>query len=587
MLTTDQWLIFAILAGTVALFIHGRLRHDFVAFLALLACVVAGLIAGKDAFLGFGDPAVITVALVLVMSKSIQTSGAVSAVAKPLLAVSDRPLLFMSALLVTGAVLSGFMNNVGALALLLPLALQTKIPPAMLLMPLSFGTILGGLTTLIGTPPNLIVASYRQSLTGQSFGLFDFAWVGLPTAVVGVLFVVLLGWRLLPRRGEDRTDDQLFELADYIAEVEVRTESKAVGRTPFSLEQDVEGDFAVVGILRGGSRMLGNVRLNALQGGDVILVRADADTLEELVKVDGLSLAGDQSALREDMRSDDVGIVEAVITRASRLVRRTPRGLFLRRRYGLNVLGIAREGQTIRSRIGFTTLQEGDVILLQGDREALRSGLSELGLLPLADRDLRLSGKTDWNPLLFFAGAVLLTLVGLVPLTIALGLGVAGLVLVRSVNTRTVYDAVDWPVVVLLAAMIPVGGALQTTDGTGVIAGWIVMLASAVPPVAVLAALLFITMTLSDLMNNAATAVVMAPIAAGVATQLGLPADAFLMAVAVGASCAFLTPIGHQNNLLVMGPGGYKFGDYWRMGLPLEIVVIATSVPLIAWFWGL
>ena len=588
-MTTAQISIFAILGLSLVFFMWGRWRYDVVAFTALIVAVLAGVVPTDSAFAGFGHPAVITVAAVLVISRALQVSGVISIFADAVVRVAKGQGSQMTALSGLGALLSAFMNNVGALALLMPLALRLSDRPSAVLMPLSFATILGGLVTLIGTPPNIIIATYRADITGEAFGMFDFAFVGLPIAVIGLLFVLLIGWRLLPSdRTSRRSAEEMFELDSYVVEAHLNDDSEYVGKTVHELEGLDEERTIVVGLLRDETRRLMRVTHEYLRAGDILLLRVDPATIDEMVKKAGLTLTGSDHASKDKVRSDQVGIIEAVVQPGSRLEGRSATMLHLRRRYGVALLALAREGTPIRERIARVRLRAGDVLLLQGEETELPDAVAQMGCLPLATRNLNIGrGGKVLIPVLVFAASVFATVIGWAPVHISFAGAVVALVLLERISPREAYETIEWPVIVLLGAMIPLGDALQSTGGTQLIADSIVGLAGAIPPFAILGIVLVVTMTLSDLMNNAATAIVMAPISVAIAGSLGLNADPFLMAVAIGASCAFLTPIGHQNNVLVMGPGGYKFGDYWRMGLPLEIIIVAVSIPLIMFFWPL
>lgn len=592
-MTSDQGLLFAILAAAMALFIWGRYRYDIVAFGALVIATVLEIVPAKEAFLGFGHPAVITVAAVLVISRSLQNSGVVDMIAARLEIATRHPLVHIGVLTVLAALLSGFMNNVGALALLMPVALQTAAAtgrsPALLLMPLSFGSILGGLTTLMGTPPNIIIASYREELTGQSFGVFAFSPVGVVLALAGVIFITFVGWRLIPkkRRGHQSTED-LFEITDYITELRVLEDSPIIGKGLKHLEI-LSNDLVLgVGILRGEERIITGARHARLRCGDIVILEADPAALAKVVEEANLELLGKEAFDTADLTSEEAGVMEAVIMPNSLLVKRTFAGLRLGNRFHINLIAIARQGKPFKRRLDKVRLQAGDVMLLQGERESLSETVAELGCLPLANRGLQIRSRPNpWIPLGIFTASLVLAVSGLLPVFVAFTAAILLLVLMQVVSVREVYSSIDWPVVILLGAMIPLGRALETSGGTDLIAGGIVSVAGGLGPIFIMALLLTVTMTLSDVMNNAATAVVMAPIAATLAHQMGVNVDPFLMAVAIGASCAFLTPIGHQNNILIMGPGGYKFGDYWRMGLPLEILVVAVAIPLIAFVFPL
>ena len=592
-MTGDQAIVFGVLAGCLVMFAWGRWRYDLVALVAMLAVVTAGLVPAAEALAGFGHPAVITVAAVLVISRALRNSGIVDLIARRLMPLTERPLLHIAALTGTVTVCSAFMNNVGALALMLPVAIATANAsgrsPAILLMPLAFGSILGGLMTMIGTPPNVIVATYRADLTGEPFHMFDFSPVGAVIAFAGVVFVALIGWRLLPKERQAQTHaDRLFEINDYLAEVRIPEEAPWVGQRIGEIEALTGEEMIPVGLVRGRDKVVHPSRWRRLQAGDTLIVKAGPDDLKQAIDEAKLELVAGNAAALEGLRADELQLTEAVITAGSPLDGRNIH--YLRRRSGdsVSLLALARSGEAIRNRLRRVRFASGDVLLLQGDRDTLGDTMTDLGLLPLAERDLQLGlPRRIGTALAVFAIALALGATGTVPVTIAFLGAIAAYVVLDILPIRDAYRDIDWPVIVLLGAMIPVGRALETTGATELIANSIVGATAGLPAWAVLTLVLVVTMTLSDLVNNAATALVMAPIAAGIAAQLGANADPFLMAVAVGASCAFLTPIGHQSNTLVMGPGGYRFGDYWRMGLPLEVMIVAIGVPMILLVWPL
>ena len=594
-MTFEQSTLFAILIATLALFAWGRVRYDVVAVSALLAAVIANIVPAESAFNGFGHPAVITVAAILILSRAIRESGLVEPAGRVLRPLSGHPHLHILAITGLAAAFSAFMNNVGALALMLPIALQTahaaKRPPSQILMPLSFGTLLGGLTTLIGTPPNIIIAGARMSETGEAFAMFDFAPVGIGVAMVGVIFVSLIGWRFLPAREAGEATEaarNLFHIEDYITEVRLQPESPFVGRRLVDLEALGEGDVAVVALLRRKDRMLAPSGYLRLQAGDILILEADPQALQKIVDEGKLDSLGAAQMTVENLRSERVMLAEAVITLGSRLEGRTAQSMRLHTRFGVNLLGMARQGAPITERLGRVRLAAGDVLLLQGEREPMPETLAALGCLPLAGRDISLGRRQiNWGAPILFGLAILTVVSGLLAPQIAFAAAVAGLVLTRTVNSRDLYDSIEWPIIILLGALIPVGAALESTGATQIVAMPILALQDDVPVWVLLALLMIVTMLLSDIMNNAATAVIMAPLGIAIAKGLGVSIDPFLMAVAIGASSTYLTPIGHQSNLLVMGPGGYRFADYWRMGLPLDILIVAVAVPLILYVWPL
>lgn len=589
-MTPEMIMILAILAIAIGLFIHGGWRHDIVALAALMACVVAGLIPGAQAFSGFANPAVITVAGVLILSRGLQVTGAVDLLARKALPRDAGRTVSLAALVALGAGLSSMMNNVGAMALLMPVAIRLApkigLSAGQVLMPLAFGTILGGMTTLIGTPPNLIVSGFRSAALGAPYGMFDFTPVGLAVAVLGTFFLTIIGWRLVPRRTPSNVGD--FDIDTYILEVTTtRAEAPAIGMTLRQIETALkEADAQIIALIRN------NVRMTAPHGGRR-LVAGDILTLEIDVKkaADGLQVLGLISAARTErpeLEGDDIVLREMAVLTNSAILNQSAADLLLRTRHGLNLLALSRGGQASRARLRSTRFRSGDVLLLQGREEELSVFASEMGLVPLEQRDLTLpSMRGAILAGTIMAGSVLLAAFGLTSAAVAFMLGVLASVILGTVPLRQLYDAIDWPVIVLLAALIPVAGAMQTTGTADLIARILMEHFAQGNTVVALTILLVATMFLSDVMNNAATAAVMSPIALQSAQALDVSPDAFLMAVAVGASCAFLTPIGHQNNTLILGPGGFRFGDYWRLGLPLELMIVVVAVPLLLVAWPL
>ncbi len=612
-MTTPQLLIFAILTATMGLFLWGRFRHDIVALMALMACVLAGLVPGAEAFAGFGHPAVITVACVLVLSRGLQNTGAVDWLARTVLPREAGRLSSMAALMGLGALLSGFMNNVGAMALLMPVAVQLSgrldMTPGQVLMPLAFGTILGGMTTLIGTPPNLIVSGFRAEAGLGHFAMFDFAPVGVAVALAGIAFVALIGWRLVPARKASGAEG--FETGAYLTEVRVPEKSNAIGLTLRQFEAEIDDSEAqIVGLVRNEVRMTAPHGGRRIRADDILVLEADVETLAKALSAFGMKLEEDGSSSDEDekveakpardaeqkddaeddgsKRDEDFVLRELAVLPGSNIVGRTARELRLRTRYGLNLLAVSRAGQAPRARLRTLSLKPGDLLLMQGPAEVMGDFINDTGCVPLGERDLRIPDKR----MAIIAGAIMLGSVGIVtagllPAAAAFTLGVIASMVLRTVPPRQVYTAIDWPVIVLLAALIPVAGAMQATGAADVMARFLVDTIAQGNAIAALAVVLVVTMFLSDVMNNAATAAVLCPIAIGIAAALGVNPDSFLMAVAIGASCAFLTPIGHQNNTLILGPGGFGFGDYWRLGLPLEVIVVVVSIPLLLVVWPL
>lgn len=593
-MNADQALVFGILGLTLVLFVWGKFRYDLVALTALLLVSIFGLVPVDQVFLGFGHPAVITVAAVLVLSRGLFNAGAVDLLSRHMAKVGTVPTLQVTALAGIVVVCSSVMNNVGALALLMPVAIwmsrKSGRSPSLLLMPLAFGSLLGGLVTLIGTPPNIIIALYRVDTGMPAFGMFDFAPVGIGVALAGLAFISLFGWRLTPRREAQSSPDELFEIENYITEVIIPEGSKFVGQTIFHLTtaMEKETEATVVSLTRGEIHKPAPSWYEILEPGDVLMVEAAPDDLKSLLDGLGLELAECKGDCRATLGSRDIRLMEAVITTESTLPGKTSAGLFLRRLYGVNLLAIARRGRRITQPLGQTKFMTGDILLFQGTDESLKAVVKKFNCLPLAEREIRIGQPRKVALSVgIFGAAMVLSATGILPVQIAFVSAAVIMVLAGVVPLGEIYEQIDWPVIVLLGAMFPLGHALESSGGAALIAEKLLLLSGLFSSAGTLAVLLAGTMLLSNVVNNAAAAVLMAPIAMTLAREMGLSSDPFLMAVAVGASCAFLTPVGHQSNALVMGPGGYRFGDYWRMGLPLSLIVVLVAVPLILIFWPL
>ena len=590
-MTTDQIILFSLFGAVFGMLLWGRFRYDLVAFSALMAGVVLGVVPTKDAFAGFGHPATLVVALVLVVSAGLVRSGAVFLITRTLVDSSRSLGAHITIMGGVGGVLSAFMNNVAALALLMPVDVQTARKagrsPGLSLMPLSFATILGGMVTLIGTPPNIIIASIRHDMLGEPFGMFDFAPVGGITAIAGLAFVALIGWRLIPNRDDSSTT--VADIAQYIAELTVPEGSKTIGQRIAELEETAnKADVAILGLIRDGKRRYGTARNMDLRPGDSLVLEATPDALDEFRSALGLAFADEKREEQLNAAGEGLDIIEVVVTESSRIAGKTAQAIGLSWRQRTVLMGISREGTRITKEMRKTVIKPGDILLLLTPRDTSADVTDWLGCLPLADRGLVVTDDSKvWLAIGLFGGAVAAASFGLIYLPIALGLVVVAYVLAKIVPLSELYTHIEWPVVVLLGSMIPLGAALETAGGTQLIAGTLVDLTAGMPAWAILTVLMVVTMTLSDVLNNTATAIVAAPVGIQMAQSLNVSPDPFLMAVAVAASAAFLTPIGHKNNTLILGPGGYQFGDYWRMGLPLEIIVVTVSIPSILYFWPL
>lgn len=588
----EHIVVFVTLILVLALFVWGRIRHDFVALLALFVLVVFGIVNAEDAFKGFGHPAVITVASVLVIGKALEFSGLIDLLGKWVMKVGSNITFQILVLSVLVAVASAFMNNVGALAIMMPIAIhmarKSGNAPSYVLMPIAFASLLGGMTTLIGTPPNIIIAAFRADEMGEGFGMFDFSPVGVMLTLVGVVFISLLGWRLLPKRAARKSEKDLFEIDDYITELEVTKECKLINITLSELESVSKVDVQILGLVRD------NIRIHAPElderfiEGDIIILETDAEDLKTFIEDTKARLVGGKKFRSDAVGSKNIAITEAVVMADSSLIGRTASDLRMRSRYGINLLAVARKEQKIHRRLDHVIFRTGDVLLLQGREHLISDTITSIGCLPLAKRGLRLGYKTKIPIALgIFTLAIVIVVAGILPVQAVFTMAAVAMVLSGVLPIKEVYKSIDWPVIVLLAAMIPVGASLESTGGADRIANLVLALGGIVSPWVIIAIVITVTMLLSAIINNAATVVLMAPVAIGVAHGLGHSIDPYLMAVAIGGSSAFLTPIGHQSNTLVMGPGGYKFSDYVVMGIPISLIILALGVPLILFFWPL
>ncbi len=589
-MTNHQIILFCLLGLVFGLLVWGKIRYDLVAFGALIIAVIIGVVPQESAFEGFGHHATVIIALVLIVSRGLSNSGAIELIAKHVIDAGRSLFMHISVMSGVSAILSALMNNVAALALLMPIDMQAaakaKRSPALSLMPLSFASILGGMITLIGTPPNIIIASFREKAVGEPFGMFDFSPVGLVTALVGVIFIALIGWRMIPVHGSEQgAAAKLFDIKAYTAEVRVGEGSKVIGQKIRELDAQAEdSDVAIVGLVRNGKRLPGRARYEIIAANDLIVIQANAEAIDAFVGAMGCEYVGSEK--HDGIVGEDLSLVEVVIPENARIAGRTALSLQLLYRHGVTLLGVSRRGKAFRDRVRKLTVNVGDVILLLGPTDRLGAVVTWLGGLPLKERDLQLVQRDKaWIAVASFVVAIVAATAGLLHLPEALALVCMVMIGFNIVPLREIYTSIEWPVIVLLGSMIPIGSALEASGGTALIAQEIVNFAEGYGPVIVLTLLMIVTMTLSDVLNNTATTVIAAPIAIDIANRLAVNPDPFLMAVAVAASCAFLTPIGHKNNTLIMGPGGYRFGDYWRMGLPLEIIVVVVSIPMILIVW--
>ena len=590
-MTTPQWLSVATLIGMMALFIWGRFRYDVTAILALLASIALGLVKPKDAFSGFSDDIVIIVGSALVMSAAMQRSGvielALGFVGKHVKRVRSQLVVLTASV----GIASALVKNVGALAMLMPAAFQmakkNDTSPSVFLMPMAFASLLGGLMTLVGTSPNIIVSRVREEMTGKPFSMFDYLPTGLGLLIVGLIFL-RFGYRLLPReRRATASLGEALDISSYVTEATIADDSPASGETVREFVTRHDRDISVTGLLRSGVRTVPSLDLT-LHEGDTLILAGEPDALERVIVGDGLALEGEHRDVPKGSEGDEIGVIEGVIGANSVLDGQTAGRLRLQQRHGVNLIAVSRAGQRLTRQLGQTRLAAGDVIVLQGPLGLLPDRLRDLGILPLAERSLRLgSSGRSLLPVIILGVAMTATATGLIPVAVAF-FAAAGMVMATgALPPREAYQAVEWPILVMLGALIPVSESLRTTGASDVIATLLADFGATLPPWGAVALILVVAMAVTPFLNNAATVLVMAPIAAVFANDLGYRPEAFLIATAIGAGCDFLTPIGHQCNTLVLGPGGYRFADYARLGAPLSVIVVLVGTPLIIWAWPL
>ena len=586
----DQLIILGLLTLMVILFIWGKWRYDAISLGILSVFVLLGYVQPEKAFSGFSHPAVITVALVLLISKGLEKSGFISIIGRKLQTYATSETQFMISITFFAAILSSFMNNIGAMAMLLPITLgicqKMNWNPSKFLIPLSFASILGGMNTKIGTPPNIIISEFRNDFAGKDFAFFDFSFAGVPVSILGILFIAIIGWRLIKTRPINSQNNPLIELEDYLVEMVITKNSQLIGKRALDFRQELDTDTALIGQINENGKKIEIHGNQKLFEGQILILKINPDMVADIQQEFGLDIDSEN-----DLTSlEDLGGIEAIIVPKSRLIGRKYQ--YFKRLVGreFSLLGLWRRGLKFRFRLSNEIFKVGDVLLIanRGEKNTISEKLELAGLMPLWQREFDVARDSTKILLAFFIfiSCLLLVIFNYVPIVIAFLICVIGFVSSKLLTGEGIYRHIDWPVVILLAAMIPIGNTLISYGITDSVSSYMATLSSFVDHVWLVILIMIITMFLSDIINNAATAVIMAPLAVSLADKINEPIEPFLMSVAIGASCAFLSPIGHQCNTLVMAPGNYKFGDYWKVGLPLEILIVVISVPVIIFYWG-
>lgn len=593
-----QIIVISVILGALVLFVQNKIRYDMVALMALFTLVIAGIIEPKNAFLGFSHPAIISVIAILIVSSALIKTGAVEELVAWMNKSGSSISFKIISLCIMTAVLSSFMNNVGALAIVMPIAINIgkkfKISPSSLLMPIAASSLLGGLVTEIGTPPNLIISMARQNALGEPFHFFDFAPVGFLVTIVGVIFIGLVGWRLIPKRKTGTQSDEAFKVEDYLIEMIAEPTCKIIGKSLKDITQKNALDWSVLSIIRNKKRIVAPLGSEQIEKGDMLVVKTEHTEITRIIEKTGLRLSGTKLSHTESSRflnSEDFELVEVVLKDDSPLIGSSAVDADLRNQYEANLIAVSRKGHSIVYRIKTFRFYSGDILLLQVKKQNQSNLYKKLRCLPLANRGVKdlvvYSSVKRKASVGIFAISILMTTFEVLPVQISFSVAALIMVLTGIINVKDFYEAIEWPIVILLGAMLPIGEALESTGGAQTIASLLFKFDQFFPPSVMIVLLMVFTMLLTNLINNATAAVLMAPIAIDLARLMNVSVDPLLMAVAVASSCAFLTPIGHQSNTLIMGPGGYRFDDYWKMGLPLSILVLIVATPLIVLFWPL
>ncbi|MHB8529072.1 MAG: SLC13 family permease [Caulobacteraceae bacterium] len=592
-MTLQQGIAFGLVVVTMAGFAWGKLRYDLVALLSLLAGLILGVVPSASAFDGFKNDVVVIIACALIVSAAIARSGIVQAAARPLLARLKTEATQAPVLAVATTLLSMATKNVGALAIMMPLALQlaarTGTSASRLLMPMSFGSLVGGLVTLVGTSTNIIISQIRQQETGSPFQMFDFAPVGLGLAAITVVYLSL-AYRLLPKSRQAAPPINAQPVVGaYATEVQVPEDwVNAKAATVGALHQLAERQVTITALIREGQRRAKPRANLKLRPGDVLMLEGEQEALEPLIAAADLKLVPPQRRLAAEDAKEEVRVMEAVVSPDSPLIGASAKSIGLHRNFEVNLLAVARAGGRISGQLRSAALRAGDVLVIQASERALSNALARLGARPLAEREPRLGLVRRGIPsVLILAVAVTLAALKIAPVALAFFGAAVAMVATGAISMRQVYESLDGQVLVLIAALIPVSEAVQRTGGAALMAHALSQALSGFSPLLALGFMMVAAMLLAPFLHNAPTVLMLGPVAVALAAGLRLNPDAFLMAVAVGAGCDFLTPVGHQCNTLVMGPGGYRFSDYARLGAPLSLLVILSGVPLIAWIWGL
>jgi di/tricarboxylate transporter len=596
--TIENLLVLGILAVAVVLFVSEKLRVDVVAMMVLVALVLTGLVTAEEAFSGFASPAVITVWAVFIVSGGLTRSGVADLIARQVVQLAGRSQLRLTVLIMLAVgVMSAFMNNIGAVAILLPavmsVARETDIPPSKLLIPLAWASLLGGNMTMIGTPPNILASSILESYADiEPFGFFDFTPMGLVVLGAGILYMVLVGRHLLPKRspGGDLADS--YPVQEYLTEARVAGDSPLLGRTV--READLENRYGLnvihIHLCCQEGEAVSAMTDHRLQEGDELHLEATADAILAANQALGLVPVPDRpiQPWEPEPERSAIELAEVVLAPSSSLRGKTLRQIDFRSRFGLAVLAIRHQGETLFARLGDVALDFGDSLLIQGpvDKINLLRRERDFLLLDMPPMEMRRTQKAPVS-IAILLGVLVVVTAGWLHVSAAMFIGALLMVLSGTLTMDEAYRSIEWKSVFLIAGMLPLGLAMENTGTARLLADQIVGLVGNWGPLAVMMGIFVMTGLLTEVMSNAAATVLAVPIAIDAALGMGADPHAFVMAIVIAASTSFLMPIGHQVNVLVFGPGGYRFSDYTKVGVWLNVVLFILTALILPLIWPL
>ena len=595
-MTPDIAIVLGMITFMIVLFVKEIFPLDVTALLVLVIFLVMGNLTLEEAISGFSNQAVITIAILFVLSHAMQKSGILEYGVVRLNKLTERSkLLGLSVFLISIAFASAFVNNTAIVAIFIPLTIrmaqQYNLSPSKLLIPLSYIAIIGGTLTLVGTSTNLLVNSiYVNTTLAEPLGMFEFSRYGIFILIIGLLYIIFAVPLILPSRTVTTSLTQSYHLGGYLTELKVTQESPMVGRTFIERAINKNYDITVLDIIREGKVISKNIRNTIIHPDDVLFVRGSLENFLRMKEVEKVTMLTDEKLTQDELIHDNNTLVECVLTNQSDLAGKSLMEINFRRRFGSFILAIRREGAILRRKIAHVVLQYFDTLLVYGPREKIKE-LSESGnFIVLGEIEATLQKhRFWWVSLVVIISTVTLAALGLVPILIGALVGLILLMVLRVISPNETYQAINWQVIILIAALIPVGIVIQKS-GT---ADWLAtamyqaveLFDPALRPVVMVSLIYLVTMILTEMVSNAATAIIMTPIAISIAMQIGLDPKPFIFSVCFAASASFITPIGYQTNLMVYGPGGYKFSDYIKVGLPLAISLWIMATFLIPVLW--